>query len=220
MNKQNTITLVESLLIDYANGSLPLALEVLVETHISMNPESARSIQMLMQLGGALMENSEPISMSEDSFNKLMAEIDTLQDEEKISQNVVSNDNDELPLPLRNYVLDLDLSKNWRRIGIGLAEQVIHFGDAEIGSAKLYKIAPNAAVPSHSHEGNEVTLVLSGGFSDEYGTYGPGDIAIQETGAVHKPVADADGECIVLAVNEGSIVLTGPVGRLLNMLIK
>ena len=220
MNKQNTITLVESLLIDYANGSLPLALEVLVETHISMNPESARSIQMLMQLGGALMENSEPISMSEDSFNKLMAEIDTLQDEEKISQNVVSNDNDELPLPLRNYVLDLDLSKNWRRIGIGLAEQVIHFGDAEIGSAKLYKIAPNAAVPSHSHEGNEVTLVLSGGFSDEYGTYGPGDISIQETGAVHKPVADADGECIVLAVNEGPIVLTGPVGRLLNMLIK
>ena len=38
MNKQNTLTLVESLLIDYANGSLPLALEVLVETHISMNP--------------------------------------------------------------------------------------------------------------------------------------------------------------------------------------
>ena len=62
--------------------------------------------------------------------------------------------------------------------------------------------------------------MLSGGFTDEYGTYGPGDISIQETGAVHKPVADEDGECIVLAVNEGPIVLTGPVGRLLNMLIK
>ena len=74
-------------------------------------------------------------------------------------------------------------------------------------------------MPSHSHDGNEVTLVLSGGFTDEYGTYGPGDISIQETGAVHKPVADEDGECIVLAVNEGPIVLTGPVGRLLNMLI-
>ena len=218
MNKQNTLTLVESLLIDYASGSLPLALEVLVESHISMNPSSARSIRMLLQIGGALMENSEPISMSEGSFEKLMDEIDAGQ-EEDIVKNAISNDNDKLPLPLRNYISETNFPKNWRRIGIGLSEQTVDFGD-EFGSAKLYRIAPGCGVPSHSHDGNEVSLVLAGGFTDEYGSYGPGDISIQETGAVHKPVADADGECIVLAVNEGPIVLTGPVGRLLNMLIK
>jgi len=217
MNKQNTLTLVESLLIDYAGGSLPLALEVLVETHISMNPTSARSIRMLLQIGGALMENSEPVSMSEGSFEKLMEEFDCGEDD--VVQNEVSNDNDKLPLPLRNYISDNNFSKNWRRIGIGLSEQTVEFGD-EFGSAKLYRIAPGCGVPSHSHDGNEVSLVLAGGFTDEYGSYGPGDISIQETGAIHKPVADADGECIVLAVNEGPIVLTGPVGRLLNMLIK
>ena len=219
MNKQNTLTLVESLLIDYANGSLPLALEVLVETHISINPASAKSIRMLLQLGGALLENSEPISLSEGSFEKLMAEIDSGSDKDQEVYTNVSNDNNLLPFPLRNYAQDISIPKNWRRIGIGLSEQAINFGD-NFGSAKLYKIAPGCSVPSHSHEGNEVTLVLSGGFTDEYGTYGPGDISIQETGAVHKPVADEDGECIVLAVNEGPIVLTGPVGRLLNMLIK
>ena len=218
MNKQNTLTLLESLLIDYASGSLPLALEVLVESHISMNPSSARSIRMLLQIGGVLMENSEPISMSEGSFEKLMDEIDAGQ-EEDIVKNDVSNDNDKLPLPLRNYISETNFQKNWRRIGIGLSEQTVDFGD-EFGSAKLYRIAPGCGVPSHSHDGNEVSLVLAGGFTDEYGSYGPGDISIQETGAVHKPVADADGECIVLAVNEGPIVLTGPVGRLLNMLIK
>ena len=218
MNKQNTLTLVESLLIDYASGSLPLALEVLVESHISMNPSSARSIRMLLQIGGALIENSEPISMSEGSFEKLMDEIESGQEEELV-RSVVSNDNDKLPLPLRNYVSEDNFSKNWRRIGIGLSEQTVDFGD-EYGNAKLYRIAPGCGVPSHSHDGNEVSLVLAGGFTDEYGSYGPGDISIQETGAVHKPVADADGECIVLAVNEGPIVLTGPVGRLLNMLIK
>ena len=217
MNKQNTLTLVESLLIDYAGGSLPLALEVLVETHISMNPSSARSIRMLLQIGGALMENSEPVSMSEGSFERLMEEFDC--GEEEMPNNEVSNDNDKLPLPLRNYVSDNNSSKNWRRIGIGLSEQAVEFGDG-FGTAKLYKIAPGCGVPSHSHDGNEVSLVLSGGFTDEYGSYGPGDISIQETGAIHKPIADADGECIVLAVNEGPIVLTGPVGRLLNMLIK
>ncbi len=219
MNKQNTLTLVESLLIDYANGSLPLALEVLVETHISMSPASAKSIRMLLQLGGALLENSEPISLSEGSFEKLMAEIDSGFDKDQEVYTNVSNDNNLLPFPLRNYAQDISIPKNWKRIGIGLSEQAINFGES-FGSAKLYKIAPGCSVPSHSHEGNEVTLVLSGGFTDEYGAYGPGDISIQETGVVHKPVADEDGECIVLAVNEGPIVLTGPVGRLLNMLIK
>lgn len=219
MNKQNTLTLLESLLIDYANGTLPLSLEVLVETHISMNPESAKSIRMLLQIGGALIENSEPVSLSEGSFEKLMAEIDLSDDSFEDTDIVVSNDNNLLPLPLRNYTQDVNSPRSWKRIGIGLSEQSIDFGE-EFGSAKLYRIAPGCSVPSHSHDGNEVTLVLSGGFTDEYGTYGPGDISIQETGAIHKPVADADGECIVLAVNEGPIVLTGPVGRLLNMLIK
>ena len=219
MNKQNTLTLVETLLIDYANGTLPLALEVLVESHISMNPASAKSIRMLLQLGGALLENSEPISLSEGSFEKLMAEIESGFDNDQEIYTNVSNDNNLLPFPLRNYAQDINSPKNWKRIGIGLSEQAINFGD-NFGSTKLYKIAPGYSVPSHSHDGNEVTLVLSGGFTDEYGTYGPGDISIQETGAVHKPVADEDGECIVLAVNEGPIVLTGPVGRLLNMLIK
>ena len=153
MNKQNTLTLVESLLIDYASGSLPLALEVLVESHISMNPSSARSIRMLLQIGGALMENSEPISMSEGSFEKLMDEIDAGQ-EEDIVKNAVSNDNDKLPLPLRNYISETNFPKNWRRIGIGLSEQTVDFGD-EFGSAKLYRIAPGCGVPSHSHDGNE-----------------------------------------------------------------
>ena len=97
MNKQNTLTLVETLLIDYANGTLPLALEVLVETHISMNPASAKSIRMLLQLGGALLENSEPISLSEGSFEKLMAEIDSGFDKDREVYNNVSNDNKLLP---------------------------------------------------------------------------------------------------------------------------
>ena len=219
MNKQNTLTLLESLLIDYANGTLPLALEVLVETHISMNPASAKSIRMLLQIGGALMENSDPVSLSEGSFEKLMAEIDKADNFDEETHLFVSNDNNLLPLPLRDFIQDVDSPRSWKRIGIGLFEQALDFGD-NFGSAKLYRIAPGSSVPSHSHDGNEVTLVLSGGFTDEYGTYGPGDISIQETGAVHKPVADDDGECIVLAVNEGPIVLTGPVGRLLNMLRK
>ena len=78
-------------------------------------------------------------------------------------------------------------------------ESSIDFGEAD-GKAKIYRIAPGTAVPIHTHTGAEVTLVLSGGFTDETGGYGPGDIAIQEAGGEHQPVADDDGECVVVVV--------------------
>ena len=85
--------------------------------------------------------------------------------------------------------------------------------------ANIYRIAPGVSVPVHSHEGTELTLVLAGGFSDETGSFGPGDIAIQESGATHQPVADDDGECIVFAINEGQIKLANPIGRVLSYLV-
>ena len=81
------------------------------------------------------------------------------------------------------------------------------------------KMIRGTAIPSHTHTGTEVTLVLQGGFTDETGTYGPGDIAVQEEGCEHKPVADNDGECLVFAINHGDIHLTGPIGRVLNLLV-
>ncbi len=82
-----------------------------MESHISMNPSSARSIRMLLQIGGALIENSDPISMSEGSFERLMNEIDGGQQDEEIAKSNVSNDNDKLPLPLRNFISEATFSK-------------------------------------------------------------------------------------------------------------
>ncbi|MBL4544621.1 MAG: cupin domain-containing protein [Oceanicaulis sp.] len=33
-------------------------------------------------------------------------------------------------------------------------------------------------MPHHGHDGTEFTLVLSGGFSDGRGSYGPGDVCM------------------------------------------
>jgi putative transcriptional regulator len=213
----------EALLADYANGLLSRPLEILMETHLAMNPDSARAARMMMQIGGWILENSEPVSMSEGSWQNLL---DMIAEEEEESypaaahqQQVAAQDNmPGFPRPLADYMPALDSPDGWRRIGLGLQECKLDFGLAS-GQATIYRIAPGSGVPSHSHDGNEVTLVLAGGFTDENGTYGPGDIAIQASGTEHRPIADDDGECIVFAVNEGSIQLTGPIGRVLNLLV-
>ena len=220
MNEQATLNtqILDALLLDYATGALSRPLEILVETHLAMNEESSQSMRMLMQLGGILLEDCEPVSLSEGALENVMSQLgchdtDTTKDSAKIHSH-----NEWLPRPVANYVPSADCKKSWRRAGIGIMEADIDFGESG-GQAKIYRIAPGTAVPIHTHTGAEVTLVLSGGFTDETGSYGPGDISIQEAGGEHQPVADDDGECIVYAVNEGQIRLTGPIGRVLNLLV-
>ena len=71
-------------------------------------------------------------------------------------------------------------------------------------------------MPSHTHEGSEITLVLSGAFSDVTGRYARGDIAIAEADLDHRPMTDAGEDCLCFAVTDAPLHLTGPVGRLLE----
>lgn len=224
---------ISALLLDYVTGALDRPLEILVETHISLNSQSAKQLRMLMQLGGVLLEECEPVSLSEGALDAVMQEISELEDTDTQNQayatstqdNIVSftppsnaTSTTHLPRPLADYIPDLSCDKSWRRISKGLSQCRITFNGTEV-EANIYRIAPGTAIPVHSHEGTEVTLVLAGGFTDETGAFGPGDIAIQETGATHKPVADDDGECIVFAINEGNIRLANPIGRVLSYLV-
>ena len=218
MNEQVLLNneMLDALLVDYAAGALSQPLEILIETHLAMNPESAKTMQMLMQLGGILLEECELVSLSEGALDKVLSAI---SEDEKPAQKISKPEHSFLPRPISEYIPDLSCTKSWHSAGIGIARHDVSFSQPDM-RATIYRIQPNRAVPSHSHTGSEITLVLAGGFSDETGTYGPGDVAVQEAGEVHKPVADADGECIVFAVNEGDIRLAGPFGRVLNLLVK
>jgi len=224
---------ISALLLDYVTGALDRPLEILVETHISLNSQSAKQLRMLMQLGGVLLEECEPVSLSEGALDAVMQEISDLEDTDTHNQSSATSTQDNivsftppsnatstthLPRPLADYIPDLSCDKSWRRISKGLSQCRITFNGTEV-EANIYRIAPGTAIPVHSHEGTEVTLVLAGGFTDETGAFGPGDIAIQETGATHKPIADDDGECIVFAINEGNIRLANPIGRVLSYLV-
>ena len=220
MNEQVSLNMqvLDALLLDYAAGGLPLPLEVLVETHLAMNEESAKTMNMLMKLGGVLLEDSDPVSLSEGALENVLKAIG--QDEGKqpdTSKRKIDTNCALLPRPIADYLPDRN-DPSWRRIGIGLFECDVVF-DNDRGRAKFYRISPGTSIPSHTHTGTEVTLVLQGGFTDETGNYGAGDIAVQEEGGEHKPVADNDGECVVFAVNQGDIRLTGPIGRVLNLLV-
>ena len=85
---------------------------------------------------------------------------------------------------------------------------------------RMMRIKAGTAMPWHTHEGQELTLVLAGGFTDGEKHFLAGDVAAADPTVNHRPVADPGEDCLCLAVTEGPLRLTGPIGRLLNPFIR
>jgi putative transcriptional regulator len=79
---------------------------------------------------------------------------------------------------------------------------------------------PGSAIPAHTHAGLEAVLVLQGGFRDQGGHYGLGDIAVADGTINHRPVADRTVDCIIFVVEEAPVQLTGPIGRVVQRLFR
>jgi putative transcriptional regulator len=119
-----------------------------------------------------------------------------------------------VPAPLTTLLGKPVSDLQWRRRLPGIREFELKASGE--GEAKLYWISPGRAMPSHTHDGSEVTLVLRGGFSDPTGHYRRGDIAIADSDLDHHPRADEDEDCICFAVIDAPLRLTGPVGRIVQ----
>ena len=124
-----------------------------------------------------------------------------------------------IPRPLRDYLGGGLETVAWRRVIRGLDEAVIPTSDPA-AKTKLLRIRAGTAMPRHTHAGNELTLVLAGGFSDGAAHYLRGDLAETDDAVDHQPVADTDGDCVCLTVVDAPLRLTGRVGRLFNPFLR
>ena len=177
--------------------------------------ESTRDVPDI--LVGALLEAESPVAMGSTSLADVMARIDAEPDLEPrpVSVQAASTVLDEmirLPVPLRDLALNAAGSSGWKFAAPGIRTLPLDIdGDME---ARLIRIQPGYGVPQHTHAGREYTLCLEGGFSDENGSYGPGDLSIADASVTHTPIADADGPCLVLALNDDALKFTGVIGVL------
>lgn len=197
------------MLVDYAAGSLEEGPALMVASHIALCPQCAAQVAGFESVGGALLEEIEPVMLADGALEKTLARLD--QPEPAANEEAQSELSNLLPFPLRRYV---DSAARWRVAGGGVQEIELRLGEGG-HQASLLRIPGGRSMARHRHTGLEFTLVLAGGFSDRGAHYAPGDVCLA-AGPEHAPLADAGGDCICLAIIDGPIVLTGRIGRLLN----
>ena len=199
----------EELLLDYASGAADEGLALIVATHLCFCTDCRRTVALAEAAGGALLEETAPLKAG-----ALDAVLARLSDAPREAAPAPSRDG--TPSPLRPY-LGGDLSDvRWRGMGPSLAfVNLVRRGATRV---RLLKGAPGSDTGAHGHHGLEYTLVLAGGFSDETGTYGPGDLQIATPDTVHNPIADPGENCVNLSVTTAPLRFRGLIPRIAGKL--
>lgn len=201
----------DALLAAYAAGSLPQPFALAVAAHISLCLDCRAAYEAHLISGGAVLETSSLESVSQGLKSNVLDLLDA-----PIAARPVYQRSGVFPGPVMEALKGKP--PRWKSLGMGVRQSIL--SDGHDGSVRLLYIPPGRAVPDHSHNGLELTLVLQGCFSDDTGRFGVGDLEVADQALEHTPVADAGAPCICLAATDAPLRFNSLIPRLLQPLFR
>jgi putative transcriptional regulator len=201
------------LLLDYATGTLSEAWSLAVACHLTLCPHCRGELKAIEATVGAMIEQIAPPPVATASF---AAVADRLGAQEPAVQVRTAAASDGLPHPLRQYLGGGLADVRWRWSGAGLQSFALPMAKTKGSMVSLLKVAPGAGLPLHSHAGDEITLVLSGGYTVGDAAFRRGDVELADPGIEHRPLAMLDQSCICLAIADAPLRFSGALGWFFN----
>lgn len=208
------------LLFDYATGSLPEPVALVVASHTSLCDQCREKVQFFEGVGGALLDAIDPVDVDQCAFEAVMSRLD--EPEVITSTQIEAKDVETAkiaPEPLLPYLGRGLAHLAWRGVGRMFDEVPLQLTIKGF-KASLMRLRPGAEMPIHTHRGTEYTLVLEGGYKDNGEQFVRGDFAFKDSSHEHRPIVDADGSCLCLVVLDAPVKLTGAVARLVNPFLR
>jgi putative transcriptional regulator len=211
----NTLTLME-----FSAGNLSAPHGLCIRLHLDQCADCRSRVDTLESLGAVMMESQPQTDMPVGMFDTILSRIDSEAsgEDQQVStaakksrrtsplEKLLGEDLNSLPWKRQmGDVSVLDISDRFP----GQKEQVV-----------LQKLAAGGKAPSHTHRGEETTIVLQGAFADQKGVFNQWDFVTLDGEVDHKPVAVGCEDCITLSVLSAPVRLTGTFGRMLNPFIR
>ncbi|MDO6727903.1 ChrR family anti-sigma-E factor [Cognatishimia sp. 1_MG-2023] len=201
----------EPLMVAYAAGNLAEPYALVVATHISMCDECRARMAAHECAGGVLLEGTGGQAVSGDLKDRVLSGLDT-----EVKEAPVYARSGVFPGPVMAALKGKP--PQWKSLGFGVRQQILQSSGK--GSVRLLYIPGGQAVPDHSHDGLELTLVLQGAFSDESGRFGVGDLEIADDDVDHAPMAEHGEVCICLAATSAPLRFNSWMPRLFQPLFR
>jgi putative transcriptional regulator len=206
-----------SLLLAFTQGQLSASLSIAISTHIDHCEHCMHQVLALQETSAlALDENvAELEEWSDDDMISCITEEDYEVHPKQgapIQFNIKGSDYT-LPRALQSVQLS-----NWLKLG-KLSRASIDLNEGEVHTNLLH-IEQGGTIPTHTHRGFELTVLLAGEFEDEHGKYVPGDFIWLNEANTHSPKTDSGCLCLTVANDalhfvQGFSKALNPIGRLI-----
>jgi len=212
----------------YVNGELPASLSIAITMHAEMCSECKHTISQLTEqvAKNAFTESEQQVIQQTQDLDQ---EFDSFFDD-MISDITATDDADQvIEIEQRNVMFKgktYSLPNALNNVDIGnpsnigkLSRSRIKLDEDEIHTS-LLQINPGGGVPSHTHKGFELTLLLDGKFTDHKGEYVKGDFIMLDENHHHNPVSEEGCLCYTVAndalhFTQGFNKLLNPIGNLI-----
>lgn len=202
----------DALVIDYAAGALGPAAALLAATHCAMSAQARARLSACEAVGGALLDGGPRAVIADGALASVLARLDAPAPAAPAAPAPERRSAmTDLPAPLARAV-GCGLSElRWRMVMPGMREHALDVGADEGVEAKLIKLAAGRSIPRHTHDGLELTLVLTGVYEDESGRYPPGAVAVADGDIEHQPRAGENETCVCFSVAAGGYRIRRPL---------
>ncbi|POF29307.1 ChrR family anti-sigma-E factor [Roseibium marinum] len=215
---ETNVTGLDELLAGYAAGTLSYPAQALVGAHLELSDRNRGYVSSLETLAGLDLDGTEPVPLTDRDTalgaifsSEMPLPSDFAPATQEPATREMTSDVLAVPRSLQAIIGSSMKGVAWKTLLPGVRE--CRFGEIDGCNTSLLWVRGGRALPSHTHHGAELTLVLQGGFSDDDGHFVTGDIAFADGDVDHKPIADKGEDCICFAVTAGRLELTGPIGR-------
>ncbi|MFL2849273.1 MAG: ChrR family anti-sigma-E factor [Pseudohongiellaceae bacterium] len=202
----------------YVQGSLPTGWNVVLSAHLELC-QKCRHEYGDLESAEVLSWSKGPVEEVANDFSDLVSNIiqqpqhaaaDTpLPQESSITEIHMLDHSFTLPRVLAKAAND---GLEWKKLAGGINQAKVNI-DTETQCEFIY-MSPGSQTPMHRHQGNEITLVLDGSFSDASGTYEAADFVIRNSEDEHQPVSEEG--CLCFAVLDSPLTFTQGLARLFN----
>ncbi len=193
-----------NLLVEYVSGNLSPAKAACIAAHNSYCGICRKTTFQLEALGAELFKDLEAHPAEKSTLDEVLAQI---EDTPPKRMEPVNSNRKSFPLVLEKLMREEFEDLEWRKVSSSLSVSQLYTGDSSHECA-LYQIGAGGKIPEHDHKGSEMTVVISGGFSDRQGVYHKGDFICREKDQIHAPTALESEDCICLAVSDAPLRFT------------
>ena len=205
----------EEFLLQYASGEATEPFALLIASHLATCAACRAAVAQAEAIGGALLDSLPGGAADAAAVEQGVAAVIARAAR---PQAVAAQPASRPGSPLGHYIRDLD-SVAWRSLGPGIRHHVLA-KDRHGGVARLLWIAPGRGVFEHSHDGNEMTLVLRGSYRSGGARFQAGDVECADEAVTHQPVAETGETCICLAVTDAPLRFGNLLGRMMQPFIR